>query len=342
MAARLWQALIRRLRSGDGFEADARREQAVLAGAARSLSIAVTDHGNGLLEFARDGRRTFIRHNTTGVESAISHKIAGDKALVQSLLSEAGLPVPPFRWFARDAFPEAARYARELDGPVVVKPRRGTSGGAGVTVAVSGPRDFRAAFCTAGFYGPDVLVERYVAGRNIRLLMVEGILLSAVERIPPMVTGNGRDTIRTLISRENAARRARTAPPRLWPIPVDRDLRDTLADQGLNLTSRPDVDRRVVLNRVVNGHKGAVVEEITHCLHPGFVAMAERAMAVCGIAFAGVDMLAADFRRAPAAGAVVINELNTNPSFYGHYQAVNRENRTDPAAGFLNYLFDRS
>ncbi|NIT59897.1 MAG: hypothetical protein GWN00_27860, partial [Aliifodinibius sp.] len=77
----------------------------------------------------------------------------------------------------------------------VVKPRRGTSGGVGITARVTSVKQFEKSFYLASLYDKYVMVEEFVEGENIRLLILQDQLLSAVRRVPAYITGDGRSTI---------------------------------------------------------------------------------------------------------------------------------------------------
>jgi D-alanine-D-alanine ligase len=115
-----------------------------------------------------------------------------DKALTKHLLVEAGLPTAPFFSFNETAFERlgAGRtlpaIEERLDFPVVVKPARGGSAlgikFASTAAAVPG------ALVNAFSYDDRVLLERYVAGRDLAVSIVEGadgpVALPVVEAVP--------------------------------------------------------------------------------------------------------------------------------------------------------------
>lgn len=323
----------------DDYEIELNKENSILIDAAAKLNIQVTDHGGGMLELGRRGKTTFIRGNATELESAISHKIAGDKFLVSSILAKHGLPAPASACFTLAAFNEACQYFKNAPGPVVVKPRRGTSGGTGITAGIATLKDFKNAFYEAALYDRYVMVEEFVAGENIRLLVLEDQLLSAVKRIPAYVTGDGKHTLRQLIRQTNQARAAATSFPRLWPIQINNDLHLTLRRQNLTLRSVIPAGRKVFVKTLCNGHQGGMVEEVTRITHPDFIELSIKALRHCKVRFGGVDFITPDISKPFAESGGCINEINTTPSFFGHYQASNREEIQDSAEKFLEYLF---
>ncbi|GAC1315949.1 MAG: D-alanine--D-alanine ligase [Thermoleophilaceae bacterium] len=115
-----------------------------------------------------------------------------DKVLTKHLLLEAGIPTPAFFSFSETAFERlgAAKtlpaIEERLDFPIVVKPARGGSA-LGVKYARS-PRDVPPSLVAALSYDQRVLLERYVAGRDLAVSVIDGadgpIALPVVEAVP--------------------------------------------------------------------------------------------------------------------------------------------------------------
>lgn len=322
------------------FENELAKENVILIDAASKLNIQVTDHGGGMLELNRRNKTTFIRGNATELESAISHKIAGDKFLVSQILAKHDIPVPKNACFTLSTMDAACEYFTNMKKPAVVKPRRGTSGGTGITAGIHTLRQFKKAFYEAALHDSFVLIEEFVTGENIRLLILDDQLLSAVKRIPAFVTGDGRNTIKQLVKQTNQLRASSTSYPKLWPILMNNDLHLTLKRQHLYLnTILPEGEKKFV-KTLCNGHQGGVVEEVTKITHPDFIEMSVRALKLCKVKFGGIDFITPDISQPYIKAGGYINEINTTPSFYGHYQASNREDIQDSAEKFLSYVFD--
>jgi cyanophycin synthetase len=86
------------------------------------------------------------------------------------------VPVPQGR-AAKDA-DEAWEIAQDLGLPVVVKPSDGNHG-RGVSLDLTSEAEVRAAFALAEPEGSEVLVERFIAGDEHRLLVVGGKVVAA-------------------------------------------------------------------------------------------------------------------------------------------------------------------
>jgi D-alanine-D-alanine ligase len=111
-----------------------------------------------------------------------------DKVVTKLLLEEAGLPTPPFYSFNETAFERLGAgqtlpaIEERLSFPIVVKPARGGSA-LGIKFA-STAADVPGALVNAFSYDDRVLLERYVAGRDLAVSVVDGEALPVVEAVP--------------------------------------------------------------------------------------------------------------------------------------------------------------
>jgi glutathione synthase/RimK-type ligase-like ATP-grasp enzyme len=171
-----------------------------LRAAAEKRGWSVTLHPDGA--FAGeirlpDGTSRFFYRSTYDINSAGATYVARDKSLTKFFLGGRGYPVlPGHTLFSRDDVPELAY-------PVMVK-ANAEAGGAGIE-RVDSREELGAALDRAFAFGSVVLIEPYVANmRDYRLLVLDGKLLLAYERIPLTIIGDGRSTIRELApSRED-------------------------------------------------------------------------------------------------------------------------------------------
>jgi D-alanine-D-alanine ligase len=111
-----------------------------------------------------------------------------DKVVAKHALRDAGIPTPEFYAFSQAAFEElgAAKalpaIEERLDFPIVVKPA-GQGSALGIKFARTAA-DVPNALVAAFSYDTKVLLERYVAGRDLAVAVVDGEALPVVEAIP--------------------------------------------------------------------------------------------------------------------------------------------------------------
>jgi D-alanine-D-alanine ligase len=104
--------------------------------------------------------------------------LAMDKDISKRLFTQAGVPTPDWRMIPVTA----ATVARELHWPVVVKPSRD---GSTVGLSVVPDKDkLEAAVRLAAEYDDEVMVEKFVPGRELTVGVLEGEALPTGEIIP--------------------------------------------------------------------------------------------------------------------------------------------------------------
>jgi D-alanine-D-alanine ligase len=130
-----------------------------------------------------------IAHTGSGVSACIR---AADKVLAKHAMRDAGIPTPDFYAFSETAFRElgAAQalpaVEERLQFPIVVKPA-GQGSALGIKFART-PADVPSALVAAFSYDRKVLLERYVAGRDLAVSVIheDGVAraLPIVEAVP--------------------------------------------------------------------------------------------------------------------------------------------------------------
>ena len=248
--------------------------------------------------------------------SAIAEFIAQDKDLAKKLLHAAGVPVPLGRpvHSAEDAW----LAAQEIGGPVVVKPRDGNQG-RGVTVNITTEADVRAAFENAHLHRPEVMVERYLPGSDYRLLVVGDKLVAAARREPPLVTGDGKHTVKQLVEIVNAdPRRGEGHATSLTKIRFDEVALARLKEQGYDADSVPTKGTRVILRNNANLSTGGTATDVTDDVHPEVAASAVAAAQMVGLDICGVDVVCETVLRPLEVQNGGIVEVNAAPGLRMH------------------------
>ena len=283
---------------------------------AEAIGAQAIDCGGDLLRIERHDRQTYVFRNYTDLDGPATLRACGNKPLVHAALAELGLPTPSYCEFTLKRFAVAQQFMAE-QGKCVVKPAAGTGAGQGVTTGIETSRQLRRAVVAASAFGNDLLIEQQIAGHNVRLLYLDGELLDAVHRRPPVVIGDGRSTIGQLVKRANKERLAGGYQVAQVALGYDADMRTTLAAQGLCWRSTPTSGREVQLKTVINDNAASENVSVVDQLSPVTVEIGRRAATALGVRLAGVDLviddLAADL---PAAGVVL--EINTTPGLYIH------------------------
>ncbi len=287
----------------------------VQAALARSIPYQRLTEGS-LVQFGWGVKQRRIQAAEIDRTSAIAESIAQDKDLTKRLLAAAGVPVPWGRSVtdANDAW----AAMQEIGGAVVVKPRDGSQG-RGVVVNIETREHLESAYKAAAAISDDVLVERYIAGRDFRLLVVGDTLVAAARRDPPHVIGDGRQTVRQLVDQVNSdPRRGEGHATSLTKIRLDAIALDSLAALGLNVDSVPAKGQRISLRNNANLSTGGTATDVTDIVHPDLAARVVEAAQLIGLDVCGVDVVAQSIERPLEEQGAGIVEVNAAPGLRMH------------------------
>ncbi len=282
-----------------------------------------------LVQLGQGVHQKRIRATMTSVTSALAVDVAGDKELTTKLLSAAGLPVPKSE--AVRGVGDAVAAARRVGYPVVVKPLDGNHG-RGVVLDIPDESSLRAGFPVAQEQSRRgwVIVESYVTGSDYRILVIDGRMVAAAQRLAAHVVGDGVHSVAALVEETNAdPRRGYGHEKVLTRIKVDEAAVALVREQGYEMDAVPPEGATVKLTLTGNMSTGGISIDRTAEMHPDNVEIAEEAARVVGLDVAGIDFIAPDIAEPvrEAGGAIV--EVNAAPGFRMH---------THPTVGEPQYV----
>ena len=276
----------------------------------------------------------YVQAAMTAKTSSIAVELAQDKEDTKDRLRFHGIPVPTGKIVY--TLKEANKAAAEIGTPVAVKPLTGRQGMA-VSLEVSTPEEMKVAFKAAQEFSESVLVEEMFSGLNYRVVVVGGRMVAASERLLPHVIGDGGNSIRHLIEKENKnPLRGDGHEKPLTKIKVDNDVITHLQHAGMTLDSIPKRNERVILSSRSNLSIGATAEDVTEKVHPTIARMCERAARVIGLDVCGVDLVIPDISAPISSGGVI--EVNASPGFRMHHYPSAGEPR-DVGQAVIDSLF---
>lgn len=291
------------------------------ATARRIPSIRLTDGNLVQLGFGNAQRRIWTAE--TDQTSAIAEEIASDKDLTKSLLASCGVPVPE-GVLVRSA--EAAwEAAQDIGVPVVLKPYDGNHG-RGVSLDLTTQAEVEAAYALAHRKGggSSVIVEKYIAGNEHRLLVVGKQVIAAAAGDTLWVTGDGKSTIDELANNQiniDPRRGAGEKFPLNLVVPSNSgEIILELERVGLTPESVPAKDQKVLIQR-----NGNVAWDVTDKVHPSVARAAALAARVVGLDIAGVDMVLEDVTRPLSEQRGAVIEVNASPGLLSHIRPANGE-----------------
>lgn len=278
----------------------------------------------------KSGRHSYFRYNTIDLNKMGASDIARDKDYANFFMKEMGYPtVPGSKTFFSDRWAKAIgaprrnidaayTYARTLGFPVVVKPN---SGSQGVGVAfVHNKREFYRAMRAIFKSDRIALVQRPVKGKDYRIVVLDNKIISAYERVPLNVVGDGTSTISRLLREKQKQFVASSRDTRIKA--HDPRIATKLAHQGLTFRSVPAKGERVFLLDNANLSTGGDSVDVTKNVHPKFKALAIRLTRDMGLRLCGVDLMIEGDVSTPS-GSYWVLEINSAPGL-DHYAKIGK------------------
>ncbi len=278
----------------------------------------------------KTGKRSYFRYNTLDLNPMGGSEIARDKDYANFFMSKMGYRIVPGsktffsnEWAKVIGSPRrnidaAYRYAQGLGFPVVVKPNSGSQG-SGVAL-VHSKREFYRAVRAVFKNDRIVLVQQPVYGRDYRLVVLDEKIISAYERIPLNVVGDGKSTVAQLLKRkqrgfvaEGRDTQIKTADPRMVV---------KLVHQGLSFRSVLAKGQKVYLLDNANLSTGGDSVDVTARVHQKFRKLAVKLTRDMGLRLCGVDlMIEGEISQKP--GVYWILEINSAPGL-DHYAKIGK------------------
>ncbi len=279
----------------------------------------------------KSGKHSYFRYNTLDLNPVGSSDIAKDKDYANFFMEQMGYPiVPKSKTFFSAAWARAIHaedrgidgayaYAAEIGFPVVVKPNSGSQG-AGVAF-VATKRELYAALRRIFKKDRVALIQKPVKGKDYRLVVLDDSVISAYERIPLSVVGDGVSSIEILLAKKQEAF-----------VREQRDTRIDFKDPRMSIklsrahrtwASVPQDGERVYLLDNANLSSGGDAIDVLPQVHPEFLACAVRLTRDMGLRLCGVDLIVdGDISNPPQSFWIL--EINAAPGL-DHYARTGKK-----------------
>ena len=291
----------------------------------RGIAVKIVDAENGYFSLTNGGRTITCRESLSELTSAVAMSRCDDKAVTRRVLTEAGLRMP-----AQTVVAGRGDISEFLTGypRVVVKPARGEQG-EGVAVDLAEPEGIAVAVEVARQTGGKALLEEYVPGDDLRIVVIDDEVVAAAVRRPARVVGNGRDTVAGLIEKQSRRRAAATGGESR--IPMDEQTLSCVKAAGFEVDGIPEEGTEIVVRKTANLHTGGTIHDVTDRLHSALAKAAVEAARALEIPVVGLDFIVANVEQPE----YVIIEANERPGLANHEPAPT-------AQKFVDMLFPSS
>jgi D-alanine-D-alanine ligase-like ATP-grasp enzyme len=280
----------------------------------------------------KNGRKRYFRYSTLDLNPVGASDVAKDKDYANFFMNRMGYPTVPGRTFFSNSWSRAIhsrrnllaayRYATRLGFPVFVKPN---SGSQGVAVAkVHTKREFYRAMREVFRQDRVALVQEPVSGRDYRLVVLDESVISAYERLPLSVVGDGRSTVRRLLVEKQKQFVASSRDTKIRA--EDKRIAENLKRRGRTIRSIIPRGERVYLLNNANLSTGGDALEVTNVIHDDFKKIAIRLTRDMGLRLCGVDLMI-DGDITERAGRYWVLEVNAAPGL-DHYVKMGKAQKT--------------
>ncbi len=271
----------------------------------------------------KDGRKSYFRYNTLDLNPVGASDVAKDKDYAAFFLKKMGYPVPHSRAFAspewaktirsKDSTVAARAYAHKLGFPLIVKPNSGSQG-FGVAM-VRNSKEFDRALAQVFRNDKMALVQKPVRGRDYRIVVLDGVVISAYERIALNVTGDGASSIMQLLKKKQQVFDAAGRDTQIKY--TDPRIQAKLASQNLRFASVPAKGVVIFLLDNANLSTGGDSVDVTETIHATFSKIAADITRDMALRLCGVDLMIEGGIEQPAKKYCVL-EINAGPGL-DHY-----------------------
>lgn len=264
------------------------------------------------------GKKRFFRNLTTPLNVEVSIKNADNKFVTNCLLKESRFPVANLMTLSQEEFKANTWTLGDLQFPLVVKPLDGNKG-IGVVTNITTKKDL-ILMLKKTFKNHEVaLIEEFKGGmKDYRITILDNKIIGVLLRTPAYIKGDGKYTIRELITLKNAERKKNT-DIKMGAISIDDELRNNLKKLHLTLDGIPAKGKTIQLKNVCNMGSGGEVEEVTDAICSENKQLALQITKAFQLRLCGLDVLCKDIRKPITSTGGVVIEVNAQPDIGMHH-----------------------
>ncbi len=264
------------------------------------------------------------------------HKNWDDKVFLKQEFKKHDIPVPayfelsPFCFFSTE---NTRENFFKLVSPAIVKPRVG-SRGRHTVININTFEQLKDGINIAGEICSYLIVEEHLRGSVCRATFVNKTLAGFYRGQAPVLIGDGKKTIRELITDLDNKRQKRVEPIR-----VEKELQDHIARSGFNLDSILPAQASLPLSHRIGRLFGGQTKEMIDELHPSFIPVLRRAVDLVDLSVVGFDCIIPDPTKPADSQRWGIIECNTLPFIDLHYYAL--EGKPKNIAGMIWDMWEK-
>ncbi|MCC3861148.1 hypothetical protein [Pseudemcibacter aquimaris] len=276
-----------------------------------NIPIYLVEPSTFLFSYGQGKNSNWFQFGCSEKDSHIGTMLQDDKLLTSKMLSALGLPST--KQVATISERECLITAKSMGYPLVIKPPKEHQG-IGVSTNINNDRKLISAFRKARKHSNVVILENYIEGEDHRINVVNGQVIQITKRIIPHIIGDGKNTIKSLIERENINKlELKKKEPHYKQIPFNQELLSHLDLMGYAIQNILKPGEKLILRDVANISLGATKESIDPALmHPDNHEMATEIANYFRLDSIGIDFITTDISKSWREAGTII-EINTHP-----------------------------
>lgn len=296
--------------------------------------------------FFKNGRMMVFKKNSLNINMSTSVSITINKYETNVFLKYLGYNVSEGKTFSKIPYDvnhnrgldDGYKYALEIGFPVILKPNNKSQGV--LVCKVSNKKEYYSvAKKILKQKGEIMLVEKYYGEySDFRIVVLNGEIISAYQRLQLYVVGNGEDTILELLRKKQDYFETIDRPRKEINVD-DFRIKMNLKLKGITLDYVPMVDEKVVLLTNSNLSSGGTTLDLGTNISTFFKEIAISISKKMNLNLCGIDILAHDITNEQCKDYLIL-EINSAPGLdnYAYSGEKQKKNVDDLYIKVLNFV----
>lgn len=263
-----------------------------------------------------NGRKFFVKDVNLNLNYASSIRITKNKAITSFFLEKFGYSVPDYtlvysedkckKYNLNDTFSKGIAYARKIGYPIILK-LNDSSQGRGIYKIYNEKQLKDVSNIIFENYNT-FQIQKYYDYNDYRVVVLGNEIISAYQRIPLYVIGDGISTIEQLIEMKQ---KQFIKNGRDTVIKIDSDLYENLSKLGFDIKTKLKRGQRCVLRSVSNLSVGGECIELTDQIHEEYSNLCIKIARDFNLNLCGIDIMCGDLTK--NIDKYIVLEINSSP-----------------------------
>lgn len=274
----------------------------------RGIGVKVLDRENNYFSLFFGGRSIVCRESLSELTSAVAMSRCADKSITHNLLKAINISLPDQCVAKED---ESDFDFLKKHKHIAVKPADGEQG-QGISLLVRSSDELELAIRRAKQVSNKVVLEEFVKGQDLRIVVIDFEVVAAAIRKPAEVMGDGKHTVKELIAKQSRRREMATGGES--SIPMDKETEKCIHELGYSFNDVLPLQKILQVRKTANLHTGGTIHDVTEELNTKLAEAAVKVAKTLDIPVVGIDFMVPS----PEAEEYVFIEANERPGLANH------------------------